>query len=82
MNQLDLFAPALHRAASIPRGAVFTYAGRPLQVYRVMGTQGGDVVIVEELASFGTTLKGQFGLWSVEAVTRALNRQEIAPWRT
>lgn len=80
-TQLDLFTPIIERRAEIPAGAVFTFAGRPLRVYRVMGTRGGDVVIVEELMSFGTTLRGQYGLWSVEAVTRALNRQEIAPWR-
>lgn len=80
--QFDLFKPpVIERRAEIPRGAVFTFAGRPLQVYRVMGTLGGDVVIVEELASFGSTLKGQFGLWSVEAVSRALAGKEISPWR-
>jgi hypothetical protein len=73
--------PSIQRAAIIPRGAVFHFAGRALQVYRVFGTIAGDVVIVEELASFGSTLKGQWAIWSVEAVSRALAGREIAPWR-
>lgn len=81
-TQLDLFAPpAMHRPASIPAGAVFHYAGRALCVRRVWGSMSGDVVIVEELASFGKSLAGQYGIWSVEAVSRALAGREIAPWR-
>lgn len=77
--QLNLFTPAMHQAATIPRGAVFHYAGRALRVCRVWGSMSGDVVIVEELASFGSSLKGQYGIWSVEAVSRALAGRKIAP---
>ena len=73
--------PAIQRAAIIPAGAVFHYAGRALRVRRVWGSMSGDVVIVEELASFGKSLAGQYGIWSVEAVSRALAGREIAPWR-
>lgn len=79
--QPDLFTATIERRAEIPAGAVFTYAGRPLRVRRVWGSMAGDVVIVEELAAFGNSLAGQYGIWSVEAVSRALARQELAPWR-
>lgn len=81
-RQADLFdPPAIQRAAVIPSGAVFHFAGRALRVRRVWGSMAGDVVIVQELASFGSTLAGQYGIWSVEAVSRALAGREIAPWR-
>jgi hypothetical protein len=81
-RQPDLFdPPAIQRAAIIPAGAVFQFAGRPLRVRRVWGSQSGDVVIVEELVAFGKSLAGQYGIWSVEAVSRALAGKEIAPWR-
>ncbi len=80
--QPDLFAPpAIHRPAAIATGAVFNYAGRALRVYRVFGSVAGDVVIVEELASFGHSLAGQYGIWSVEAVSRALAGKEPVSWR-
>jgi hypothetical protein len=69
--------PALERRAEIPAGAVFKFAGRALRVFRVYGDQPSSVVIVEEL----TTFKGQFALWSAEAVSRVLNGEEVAPWR-
>jgi hypothetical protein len=69
----DLFSvPAIERRATIPAGAVFHFAGRPLRVYRVFGDDARAPVIVEELAGFGSTLKGQFALWSHDAVARAL----------
>jgi hypothetical protein len=72
--QFDLFKPpAIERAATIPSGAVFFYAGRPLRVYRVYGNDARAPVIVEELAQFGTALKGQYALWSQDAVARALS---------
>lgn len=81
-HQPSLFdPPAIQRAAIIPSGAVFHYAGRALRVRRVWGSMAGDVVIVEELASFGHSLAGQYGIWSVEAVSRALAGREVAPWR-
>lgn len=73
--------PAIQRAAIIPAGAVFHFGDRALRVRRVWGSMSGDVVIVEELASFGKSLAGQYGIWSVEAVSRALAGREIAPWR-
>ncbi len=76
MRQLDFFAPpVIERRAEIPAGAVFQHSGRFLKVYRVFGTDARAPVIVEELQSFGSTLKGQFGLWSQDAVTRALSRR-------
>ncbi len=75
-QQYDLFArPVIERAATIPRGAVFFYSGRPLRVYRVYGDDARAPVIVEELAAFGSTLKGQYALWSQDAVVRALAGQ-------
>lgn len=76
MKQFDLFAPpTIERRAEIPRDAVFSHGGRFLKVYRVFGTDAAAPVIVEELQSFGSTLRGQFGLWSQDAVTRALARR-------
>jgi hypothetical protein len=75
MRQLDMFTPpTLERRAEIPAGAVFQSGGRFLKVYRVFGSEDDAPVIVEELQSFGTTLKGQYGLWSQDAVSRALAR--------
>ena len=75
MQQFDLFSPsAIERRAEIPAGAVFQSGGRFLKVYRVFGSDAAAPVIVEELQDFGTTLKGQFGLWSQDAVSRAIAR--------
>lgn len=78
MKQLQMFEPpVMERRASIPTGAVFQSGGRFLKVYRVFGdvTDKAAPVIVEELQSFGPSLKGQFGLWSQDAVNRALARR-------
>jgi hypothetical protein len=76
VKQFDLFEPpTLERRAEIPSGAMFQSSGRFLKVYRVYGTDRAAPVIVEELQAFGTTLKGQFGLWSQDAVARALARR-------
>jgi hypothetical protein len=73
MRQLDMFPPrVIERRAEIPAGAVFQSGGRFLKVYKVHGADAAAPVIVEELQSFGTTLKGQLGLWSQDAVERAL----------
>ncbi|WP_315705038.1 MULTISPECIES: hypothetical protein [unclassified Bradyrhizobium] len=72
--QPDLFSPVIERRAEIPAGAVFQSGGRFLKVYRVFGTDAAAPVIVEELQTFGSALKGQFGLWSQDAVSRALAR--------
>ena len=81
-RQPSLFdPPAIQRAAIIPSGAVFHFAGRALRVRRVWGSRAGDVVIVEELASFGKSLAGQCGIWSVEAVSRALAGKELTSWK-
>lgn len=77
-RQFDLFPPPMiERSAEIPSGAVFQSGGRFLKVYRVYGSVADKAapVIVEELQSFGTTLKGQYGLWSQDAVARALARK-------
>ena len=76
MRQFELFTPpVVERRAEIPRDAVFSHGGRFLKVYRVFGNDAAAPVIVEELQSFGSTLRGQFGLWSQDAVTRALARR-------
>lgn len=75
-QQLDLFAPpAIERPAAIPVGYVFAYGGRSLRVHRVYGVDAAAPVIVEELAQFGTTLKGQFAIWSAQGVMRAAARR-------
>ncbi|WP_316172125.1 MULTISPECIES: hypothetical protein [unclassified Bradyrhizobium] len=74
MQQFDLFSPAIERRAEIPAGAVFQSGGRFLKVHRVFGTDAAAPVIVEELQNFGSTIKGQFGLWSQDTVSRALAR--------
>lgn len=82
MKQMDMFAPpVIERRAEIPRGATFAYGGRFLKVYRVFGdvSDAAAPVIVEELQSFGSTLKGQFGLWSQDAVARALANHDYGP---
>ena len=63
--------PVLVRAAAIPAGLVFAYAGRFLRVTRVYGTDAAAPVIVEELAPIGHAFAGQYGLWSADAVMRA-----------
>lgn len=78
MKQFDMFEmPTIERRASIPSGAVFQSGGRFLKVYRVFGDVSDKAapVIVEELQAFGSTLKGQFGLWAQDAVARALARR-------
>lgn len=77
MAQFDLFPPpVIERRAEIPAGAVFQSGGRFLKIYRVFGDVSDKAapVIVEELQSFGASLKGQFGLWSQDAVARAMVR--------
>lgn len=64
--------PAIHRPASIQLDAVFMYAGRPLRVVRQVGDDPDALVIVEELTSWGISLKGQLAMWHVSAVMRAL----------
>lgn len=72
-NQLSLFAPpVIERRAEIPAGLVFRYAGRMLRVVKTYGTDPAAPIIVEELDTFGTTLRGQFGLWSCDGVQRAI----------
>lgn len=80
MRQFELFTPpVVERRAEIPRDAVFSHGGRFLKVYRVFGTDAAAPVIVEELQAFGSTLKGQFGLWSQDAVARALFNHDYGP---
>jgi len=80
MNQLPLFpalSPVIERRAEVPAGAVFLYAGRPLRIIKAMGTDPAAPVIVEELASFGKSLKGQFAIWSADAVSRVMMQRTI-----
>lgn len=82
MKQLLMFEqPVIERRASLSPGAVFQSGGRFLKVYRVFGDVSDKAapVIVEELQAFGSTLKDQFGLWSQDAVNRALARGMKCP---
>ena len=74
-TQLDFFTIVIERRAEIPCGAVFSHGGRSLRVTRTYGTDAAAPVIVEELAAFGSTLKGQFALWSNDAVSRCIYRK-------
>jgi hypothetical protein len=75
IRQFDLFSPpVIQRAASIATGVVFMHAGRALRVHRVTGKDAAAPVIVEELGTFGTTLAGQYALWSKDAVSRCLSK--------
>lgn len=48
------------------------HAGRPLRVEKVMGDDAAAPVILEELTAWGNSLAGQFCLWSVDFVQRAM----------
>ena len=71
-----VFTTVIERRAEIQRDAVFQFGGRFLKVYRVFGdiTDRAAPVIVEELTAFGTTLPGQYALWSQDAVLRCLGK--------
>lgn len=72
MTRTDLFErPTIERQAPIAVGYVFNYAGRLLRVVRVHGEDAAAPVILEELSDFGTTLRGQYALWSRDFVLRA-----------
>ncbi len=60
------------RTAQVTEGAVFLYAGRPLRVARVTGDDAAAPVICEEMVSWGVSLAGQYCLWSVDLVVRAM----------
>lgn len=66
----------IERRGAIASGAVFRFGGRFLKVCRVHGKPGDKAapVIVEELQQFGTALVGQYGLWSQDAVSRAITK--------
>ena len=71
--QLDLIAPpVIERSAHVPAGAVIAYAGRPLIVRSVHGTDAAAPVILEELSPVGQALAGQLSLWSADGVLRAM----------
>lgn len=72
-HHLVFAEPVLERTAEIPAGAVIEHGGRPLIVRRV-GSDPAAPVILEELATFGTTLAGQLALWSADGVLRAMKR--------
>lgn len=77
-HQYDLFRPpSIERRAEIPAGIIFSFGGRFLRVYKTYGTQPDAPVIVEELIAFGSTLKGQFALWSADSVSRCLARRRL-----
>jgi hypothetical protein len=73
-STLDTRRPTMSRQAKtrIPKGTVFVQAGRLLAVVQTHGTDAAAPVIVEELASSPPALRGQFAMWSVEGVTRAM----------
>lgn len=65
-------AVSIERNQQAPSGAVFWHRGRPLKIVRSYGTDARAPVIVEELATFGSTLTGQYALWSCKAVLSCL----------
>ena len=69
----DLFRPpTIERRAEIPTGTVFSYGGRSLLVTKVYGTDAAAPVIVIEIAESLAALRGQYALWSVDCVSRAM----------
>jgi hypothetical protein len=66
--------PGIQRRAELPAGTVFEYGGRALLVVKTRGTDPAAPVIVEELTD-SVSLKGQFGLWSLDGVSRAIRRK-------
>lgn len=72
MRRRDLPPPTIERCAAIPTGLVFLYGGRALRVARVYGTGASAPVIVEEMRDGPRWLKGQFALWCVDGVSRAI----------
>jgi hypothetical protein len=71
----DLFdPPVMSRPAQVAAGMTFQFGGRFLRVVKSYGTDPAAPVIVEELNSFGTTLKGQFSLWSADGVLRSAGK--------
>lgn len=64
--------PAIIRHATVPTGAVFVAEGRPLEVVKVCGTDPAAPVVVIEKVAVGRALPGQYGLWALAAVTRAM----------
>jgi len=69
--------PAIVRAAEIPIGSGFMFAGRPLSVVKTYGTDPAAPVILEEHATFGSCIKGQLALWSYAAVFRGAARRAL-----
>jgi hypothetical protein len=65
-------APPVVRTAQVTQGAVFMHMGRPLRVDKVTGDDAAAPVILEELTSWGISGAGQYCLWSVDFVTRAM----------
>lgn len=71
--QPDLFIqPVIERRAEIPAGTIFSYGGRSLLVTKTYGTNAAAPVIVIEIAESAASLKGQYALWSVQDVQRAM----------
>lgn len=60
--------PEIVRQAELPIGSGFMFAGRPLTVVKTYGTDPSAPVILEERASFGGSIAGQYALWSYAAV--------------
>jgi hypothetical protein len=72
-KQFSLFPPpVIERRAEVHAGTVFEFADRPLLVVKTYGNDAAAPVICEELAEFGTTLRGQYALWSQDNVQRAM----------
>jgi hypothetical protein len=71
-NIVDLPRAALQRTVPVPAGTVFWYWGRALRVVSVRGDDPAAPVVVEEMGPIGDALAGQYALWSLDGVRRAL----------
>jgi hypothetical protein len=63
--------PAVVRPATVTKGMIFLFRGRPLRVERVCGEDPAAPVIAEELSD-GMNGEVAYGLWSLAGVMRML----------
>jgi len=64
--------PAITRQAKLAVDQVFWFWGRPLRVAKIHGDDPAAPVILEELATDDVALAGQYSLWGLDGVRRAL----------
>lgn len=64
--------PVVERRAEIPAGTIFTFAGRALRVVRTYGTDAAAPVICEELCDGPRWLRGQYAMWGLFGVSKAM----------